>query len=141
MATAIGQGTLLQHSTDGVSYTTIATLIEIGEISMGEADVVDITNHDSVNGYRDKIRGLIDAGEISFTAIWSGAASQLTAITRLVTGPTSTLDYIKVTFPSSLGTWTARGFFKNAALNPQLDDTIQLTGAIEVSGKPTFSVP
>lgn len=138
---AIGQGTLLQHSTDGVTYTTIAKLKEIGEITLGEADVVDITTHDSVNGHRDKMRGLIDAGEITFSGIWEGAASQLTTITRLQTGPTSTLDYIKVVFPSSLGTYTARGFFKNAKLNPQLDDTLELTGAIEVSGKPTFSIP
>ena len=137
----IGQGTLLQHSTDGSSYTTIGKLTEIGEISLGEADDIEITNFDSVGGYREFMRGLLDAGEISFTANWEAAASQLTAITRLQTGPTSILDYIKVVFPSSLGTWIGRGYFKNASLNPQMDDTLELSGAIKVSGKPVFSIP
>lgn len=137
----IGQGTLFQHSTDGVSYTTVAKLTEIGEISLGEADVIDTTNHDSINGYREKIRGLLNAGEIPLTGLWEAAASQQTPITRLTSGPTGTLDYFKVVFPNSLGTWTARGFYKRFVLNPQLDDTLEFSTAIEVSGKPTFAVP
>lgn len=137
----IGYGSLLQHSTDGVSYTTIGKLTTIGEVTIGEADVVDVTNHDSVNGHREKIRGLIDAGTIDFTGNWEAAASQQTPITRLQTGPTSTLDYVKVVFPNSLGTWTARGFFSAFKLNPQLDDKIEFSGTIAISGKPTFTVP
>ncbi len=87
------------------------------------------------------MRGLLDAGEIPFTALWEAAASQQTMITRLQTGPTGILDYLKVVFPESLGTWTARGYIKDAKLNPQLDDTLELTGAIKISGKPTFVVP
>lgn len=138
---SIGYGTLLQHSTDGVSYTTIGKNTEIAEFSIGEADDVDTTNHDSPNGHREFIRGLVDAGEISFTGNWEAAASQQTPITRLQSGPTSTLDYLKVVLPNSLGTWLTRGYFKSFALNPQLDDKIEFSGTWKVSGKPVFSVP
>lgn len=137
----IGQGTLLQHSTDGVGYTTIAKLTEIGEVSLGEADDIDTTNHQSVDGYREFIRGLLDLGEISFTGLWEAASSQQTAITQLTTGPTGVLDYIRVVFPVSLGTFTGRGYVKAFNLNPQLDDTLEFSGAIKMSGKPTFVVP
>ena len=137
----IGYGTLLQHSTDGASYTTIAKLDSIGAISIGDADDIDTTNHDSANGHREFIRGLVDAGEIPFAGNWEAAASQQTVVTRLQTGPTSTLDYLKVVFPNSLGTWIARGYFKSMEIDPQFDDKIQFSGVYKVSGKPTFSVP
>lgn len=137
----IGQGVQLQVSTDGVTYTTIASLAELGEFSMGEADDVDVTTHQSPDGHREFIRGLIDAGELPFTAVWEAASSQLDVITRLQTGPTSTLDYYKIILPGSLGTWTGRGYVKSVTFNPQLDGRIEISGSFKVSGKPAFVVP
>ncbi len=137
----IGQGTLLQHSTDGVSYTTIASLTEIGEIGIGEGDDIDITTHQSPDGFREYARGLVDAGEISFTGNWEAAASQQLPVTGILSGPTSTLAYYKVVFPASLGTWTARGYWKTFKINPQLDDTMEFSGSVKISGKPAFVVP
>lgn len=141
----IGQGTQLQHSTDGVAYTTIAQLTEIGEFGMGEGDDIDTTSHDSVGGFREFTRGLIDGGDITFSGNWVAASSQQLpmtgANTGIATGPTSTTDYFKIVLPASLGTWTARGYWKSFKLNPQLDDLMEFTGAIKISGAPAFSVP
>lgn len=137
----IGQGTLLQTSTDGVVYTTIAELTEIGEIALGEGDDVDVTSHDSPDGYRQYTRGLVDTAEITFTGNWTGGASQLNAINKILAGPTTVLDYIKVVLPSSLGTFTSRGYVKTTAINPQLDDKIEFNGSLKLSGKPTLTVP
>jgi hypothetical protein len=137
----IGQGTLLQHSTDGVSYTTIAKLTEIGEVGIGEGDDIDTTNHQSPDGFREFARGLVNAGEIPFTGNWEGAASQQLPATGISSGPTTDLDYFKVVFPDNLGTWTGRGYWKTFAINPQLDDTMEFSGSVKVSGKPTFTVP
>lgn len=137
----IGSGAQLQLSTDGVSYTTIGKLTTIGDITIGEADTIDATTYDSPNGHREKIRGLIDAGSIDFTGNWEGSASQVAPITRLQTGPTSTLDYIKVVFPNSLGTWTARGFVGSLKISPPMDDKIEFSGTLEISGKPTLNIP
>jgi hypothetical protein len=141
----IGQGASLQHSTDGVSYTTIAKLTEIGEFGLGEGDDIDITNHQSTDGYREFMRGLVDAGEIAFAGIWEGTSSTLLPATGsntgVSTGPTTTLDYFKIVLPSSLGTWTGRGYWKSWMLNPQLDNILEFRGSVKVSGKPAFVVP
>lgn len=141
----IGQGTLLQHSTDGVAYTTIAKLTEIGEFGMGTGDDIDVTHHESTDGYREFIRGLVDAGEVSFSGNWEGLASQQLPMTGsntgIALGPTTTLDYFKITLPSSLGTFSCRGYWKGFMLNPQLDGLLNFSGSIKVSGKPTFTVP
>src|SRR5688500_5947410 len=127
----IGQGTLLQHSTDGVSYTTSAKLTEIGEIGLGEGDDIDVTTHQSTDGFREFVRGLVDPGEISFSGQWEAAASQLLPMTGSNTGislgPTTTLDYYKIVLPSSLGTFTCRGYWKSFTLNPQLDDLLEFS--------------
>lgn len=137
----IGQGTILSHSTDGVSYTPIAKLTEIGEIGVGEGDDIDTTNHQSTDGFREFARGLVDAGEISFTGNWEGDASQKLPADGILAGPTTVLDYFRVEFPDNLGTWDARGYWKSFNVNPQLDDTMEFTGAVKISGKPTFVVP
>lgn len=137
----IGQATVLSHSTDGVSYTPVAKLTEIGEYGVGEGDDIDITNHDSPDGFREYARGLVDAGEASFTGIWEGAASQQLPADGILDGPTTDLDYFRIVSPDSLGTFECRGYWKSFNLNPQLDDVLEFTGAIKFSGKPTFTVP
>lgn len=141
----IGQGAQLYHSTDGVTYTAIAKLTEIGEFGIGEGDDIDVTNHDSSAGIREFVRGLVDPGEISFTGQWEGAASQKLPMTGSNTGisngPTTSLDYFKIVLPSSLGTWTGRGYWKSFKVNPQLDGLMEFTGSIKVSGAPSFVVP
>lgn len=140
----IGQGTTLEHSTDGVAYTAIATLTEIGEFGLGEADDIDVTNHDSPDGYREFIRGLVDPGDISFSGQWNAAASQQLpmtgANTGITTGPTTTHDYFRIVLPSSLGTWEGRGYWKSFTLNPQMDGLLEFSGSIKISGKPSFVV-
>lgn len=140
----IGQGTTLEHSTDGVTFTAIATLTEIGAFGLGEADDIDVTNHDSPDGYREFTRGLVDAGDISFSGQWNAAASQQLPMTGsntgITTGPTSTLDYFRIVLPASLGTWEGRGYWKSFTVNPQMDDLLEFSGSIKVSGKPTFVI-
>lgn len=139
----IGQGTILAHSSDGTNFTDIAVLTEIGEFGLGEGDDIDVTSHDSVDGYREFIRGLVDPGEITFTGQWTNDASQelpmTGANTGIDTGPTTTLDTFRITLPDSLGVWEGEGYWKSFNINPQLDDLLEFTGSIKVSGKPTFT--
>jgi hypothetical protein len=141
----IGQGTILSQSSDGVNYTAIAELTEIGEFGVGEGDDIDVTNHDSPDGFREFTRGLVDAGEISFSGNWKGSASQALAMsgqnTGITLGPTSVNDYFKIILPANLGTWTGRGYWKSFNLNPQLDDLLEFSGSVKISGKPAFTIP
>lgn len=140
MPESIGYGTQLRYSTDGVTYTTIARVTELGEFSFGEFDDVEITALDSPDRYREYMRGLGDGGEIEFTAIWTADPSQRDLIDRLLAAP-STLDYIQIVLPNGLGTFSCRGYIKASSINPQLDDRIEFSGTIKVSGKPQFTVP
>lgn len=124
-----------------MNYTTLAELTEIGEFGVGEGDDIDVTHHQSPDGYRQFTRGLMDAGEITFSGNWIAAASQQLPATGLLSGPTTTEDYFKIILPASLGTWTGRGYWKSWMLNPQLDDLLEFSGSIKVSGKPAFVVP
>ena len=139
----IVQGTILAHSTDCVIYTDLVELTEVGEFGLGEADDIDTTTHDSADGYREFTRGLVDAGEITFSGNWIADSSQeLPATgsnTGISTGPTTTLDYFRITLPDSLGVWAGRGYWKSWRLNPQLDGLMTFAGSIKVSGKPTFT--
>lgn len=141
----IGQGTQLRHSVDGVNYTAIAELTEIGEFGLGEGDDIDTTSHDSPAGFRQFTRGLIDAGEITVSGNWLASASQLLPVsganTGITLGPNSVNDYFEIVLPSSLGTWRGRGYWKSFNINPQLDDLLGFAGSIKVSGNPTFTVP
>ena len=61
-------GTLLQRG-DGAApteaFTTIGEVLNIGGPSLAQ-EVVDVTSHSSPGAFRQKVGGLLDAGEISF---------------------------------------------------------------------------
>lgn len=62
-----GIGTTFNRSTDGGStYNPIALVYGISGPSMSR-EMVEITTYDSVDGYREKIGGLRDAGQLTFT--------------------------------------------------------------------------
>lgn len=138
---AIGLGTELQVGDGGSpeTFAPIARLTSIGEISM-DADDVDVTAYDSPDGFREYIRGLVDAGEIPFTGIWTADATQQAAFTDILGGPGQANKNYKVVFPGSLGEFACSGYIKSVGLNPQLDNRIEFSGTIKVSGKPTFTV-
>lgn len=140
MPESIGYGTQLQYSTDGVTYTTIARIVEIGDVSLGEFDDVEVTALDSPDPFREYRRGLGDAGEIEFTGIWTADPTQRDLADRLLAAP-NVNDYIKIVLPDGLGTFSCRGYIKAVSITPPLEDRIEFSGTIKVSGKPTFNVP
>jgi len=131
----IGLGTTLSYSTDnGSTYTAIARISEIGEIGFGEADDVDVTGYDTPTRTREKIKGMEDAGSIDLTGIWTAAASQQAIMA---------LDDVikwKFVFPESMGEIVLDGYITAFQLNPQLDDRIEWSATLVVSGKPTLTV-
>lgn len=61
----IGMGTEFQRH-DGADYVTIANVFGIDGPGFTR-EVVEITTYDSPNGYREKIGGLRDGGQITFS--------------------------------------------------------------------------
>lgn len=63
-----GHGTLLEKG-DGASpevFTTIAEVLDIDGVKLG-LEPLDATSHDSPDGWIERIGGLLDGGEVSFS--------------------------------------------------------------------------
>lgn len=67
MTTAAKQaiGTQLQYGDDGSGWTTIAEVTAIHGPGL-KRDMIDVTSHDSIDGWREFVAGLADGGEVTF---------------------------------------------------------------------------
>jgi predicted secreted protein len=101
------RGTALQHSPDGVTYTTIAKVLKIDNTG-SKADLADVTNMDSPTIYREFLPTLADAGEVTFDCNFEpGDASQQILNTDF---QAQTEGYYKIVLPGSLGSATFRAY-------------------------------
>jgi hypothetical protein len=101
------RGTMLQHSPDGVTYTTIAEVNKCSNTG-SKSDLADVTNFDSANSFREFLATLVDSGDIDFECNFiPGDATQDVLETDF---NTQALGYYKLTLPNSLGNSTFRAF-------------------------------
>lgn len=138
----IGQGTLLQVGDGGTpteAFTTIARLSEIGELG-GDVDDIDITNHDTAFPVREYIRGLAEPGEMSITGIWIADATQFDLFEKVFAGLVPNENY-RLVLPDDMGVAEFAGYVGGFRLNPQLEDRIEFTGRIKMSGPWTLTLP
>lgn len=142
VAPRIGQGTLLQIGAgDGPpeTFTTVARLTEIGEFG-GDVDDIDITNHDNAEAVREYIRGLAEPGEISFTGIWIADVTQFDLHAKVFEGIVPNENF-QIVLPADMGIATFSGFVAGFRLNAQMEDRIEFTGRIKLSGSFTLELP
>ncbi|MGE5589201.1 MAG: hypothetical protein ACM3ZA_01020 [Bacillota bacterium] len=140
----LGYGTKLQAG-DGAQpevFTDVALLTSIGGISL-EADDVEITTYASPDGFKEFMRGLVDAGEVEFEGIFTNDASQTALFTDLASGagPDKTKNW-KIVLPGTpaLATWSFAGYLKSFAVDPSsINDKIAFSGTIKVTGKPVLA--
>ena len=138
----VGHGTLLQVGQgDGPpeTFTTVARLTEIGEFG-GDVDDVDITNHDNAEAVREYIRGLAEPGEISFTGIWTADETQFDVFSDTFEGIVPNKNF-RLVLPAGMGIFESEGYIGGFRLNPQMEDRIEFSGRIKLSGTPTFVLP
>lgn len=71
------QGTLIKIG-DGGGSEVFTTILEAFNIAgpTTTTDLIDVTSHSSTSAWREKIAGLIDPGEITFSIYYSGHATQ-----------------------------------------------------------------
>lgn len=136
----IGQGALLQVETGvpGV-FATIASISEIGELG-GDVDDVDITTHDTASPVREYTRGLAEPGEIAFTGVWTADPTQFSLFDKVFAGLVPNENY-QVVLPDDMGIAAFAGYVGGFKINPQLEDRIEFTGRIKMSGPWTFALP
>lgn len=102
-------------------------------------DMLDVTNHDSSDGFREFIAGLADGGEISIEGNFKASDSngQIAMHTDFQAG---TSRAWQLTFPASLGNMAGNGFMSAFELGYPHDNKIPFTATIKVTGKPTLTI-
>ena len=128
-------GSKLEYSTSGGAYTTVSNATSIG-FPAPEIDEIEVTNHDSVGGYREFLPGLKDGGTVDF----EGIVSDDSVVTGLQNAFDATVVYNWKITTRSGAVWTFDGYMASFGEgNAEIDSARTYAGSIRVSGKPTFA--
>ena len=131
----LGFGTTFSWGGQAVALLTAINGIEL------TADMVEVTNHQSANGYKEFLPGLLDAGEVSLEGNfdYTDTTGQQAMITDFNSKTSRTAV---ITFPSATGTtWTFTGYISSVKIgDAPVDGVIPFTASIKPTGKPTFAV-
>lgn len=125
---------------DGASPEVFTAVSNVSNISISgyAVDSIDVTTHDSADGFREYVAGLSDGGEISFDLVFDPSASTNSALKT--TMDARTVNNWKVEFPlSPVKTWAFSGFITSLEIEAPLDESISGSCTIKVSGKPVLS--
>ncbi len=136
------QGTLLKLG-DGATpvegFTTIAEVTDIGGPSLA-LEIADVTNHSSLEGWREKIGTLLDAGEVSLSINYQPTHSTHNNTTGLIRDlrARTKRNFQLIFTDAGLTTWLftalVTGFEPGEPIDGQLTADITLT----ITGKPTL---
>lgn len=129
-------GSKLEYkASGGGSYTTVSNATSIG-FPAPEIDEIEVTNHDSVGGYREFLPGLKDGGTVDF----EGIVSSDSVVTGLQNAFDGTVVYNWKITTRSGAVWTFDGYMASFGEGAaEIDSARTYTGSIRVSGKPTFT--
>jgi predicted secreted protein len=114
----------------------------VGELTSMEApsvntDYVDLTHHASPGAFKEYAPSLRDGEEIAIEGNYvPGDTGQAALRAANLAG---SLDTYTVTFPQSLGAFTFTAYAKNIKPKAPHDGKLGFTGALKVTGEPTFA--
>lgn len=136
----LAQGTMLAMAADtgGTGARYIAEVTSISGPTMS-SDLIDVTSQESSGGFREKIIGLTDPGELSFDIFFNqtltshGVASGLLGV---FSG--KTIKFWQLKLPASMGVWQFAGVVNGFEIDASVDDALKASVTIAVSGLPTF---
>lgn len=135
------RGSLLQLG-DGLAteaFSSIAEITKLTPISM-KRDSIDVTSHQSPDGYKEFIAGMRDAGEVDCEANWLPTNATQDATTGLLGSFNDDRNHHwKVVLPDNLLTIGLVGHVSEFEGDLPLEKQGTLKFKIKLSGKPTFS--
>jgi len=129
-------GTLLKN--DG---TTVAEVLDISGPGLS-ADAIDMTSHDSTDGYMEAVQGIKDGGEVSFDInfVPTGTTHKNASGGLLYEYEQGTESTWSVVFPDgSSTTWTFPGFITGFEPKAPVKGKLSASVKIKLSGKPTLA--
>lgn len=130
-------GIALQRG-DGTPTTEAFTAIgSVSEVKGPEIkrDTYDVTAHDSVDGWREFIGGLKDAGEVTITLNYDPSVHDVLIADFDDTAPRN----YKLVFPQGLGEWAIKLILSEFSQEAPVDDKLSAELKFKVSGKPTIT--
>lgn len=135
MAGLDGFGTILarETATPG-TFAAIANVTALSPPGLSR-ETLDVTAHDSPNGYMEFLGGLKDPGEVSFDVNYDPEQHD-----ALVADFEDQAINYKVTFPNGT-TWTFPAILTGFEPDAPYDDKLSASISLKVSGKPTIVQP
>ncbi len=138
-----GIGTMLKKG-DGASPEVFTTVAEVKTIDWTnrKLDIVDVTNMDSPNFFREKLATLKDPGEISFEVNYVPSNTVQQAV--LTDWNNRTLRNWKMTLPIdpstslTFGTWTFQAYITDTSIKLPTDNAGTQSLKITLTGLPVF---
>lgn len=119
---------------DGV---IVGGLKSINGISVS-ADSVDVTALDNEDGYREKLPGFKDAGDVSVSGFLDGDNEGQDKFYELLNSG-DVVD-CKIIFPAKIGkTWSFKAGVTAFTTGAEVEDAVTFEGTLAVSGKPVLA--
>lgn len=132
-----GYGTKFYRSTDDITYTQVANLLNVAlsEYSRGS---IENTTIDGTTGFKTFEPGLIDAGEVSLTLVWDVANTEQIALAADL--ESDTLRYYRVEYPDGTEV-DMYGFITGWGDSIEIEEKVMRNVKFKISGKPVVTAP
>lgn len=116
------------------TFTDVANVTNV-TLPAIERETLDVTAHDSADGYMEFLGGLKNGGEMSVEVNYDPSAHDALASHMDDGAPKN----YKVMFPGSLGSWAFTAVMTGFAPEAPYDDKLSAEISFQVSGKPTLT--
>jgi len=141
MTNFAAKGTLIKKG-DGASpevFTTVAQVVTIGGPSLAQ-DPIDVTNHSSLEAWKEFVGGLKDGGEVSLEINYDPATPTHNATAGLIKSlEDQTVDNYQIVFSDTANTtWTIPALVTGFETGAPVDGKLSASVTLKVSGKPTL---
>jgi predicted secreted protein len=133
---------VMDESLSPPAYIKIAELQTI-QRSGSKSDLADVTNMESIGGYREYLATLRDAGDVSFSGNYIPNDATQQQLQTLFDGATLSAWQIVLPpgdgYPTSLGTWAFNAYVASNDYDLPHDKEGKISGKLKITGKPTFT--
>ncbi len=117
-------------------FTNIAEVFGITGPGLS-ADILDVTHMESPGRFREKIVGLLDAGEVSFEINW--IPDNATHAKFITDFKARTKRNFEVTWPDTASTlWSFAAFFSGEEPSAVPEDKLTTSITLTITGEPTL---
>lgn len=124
----------------GSSYVTIGHVKDVAGPNVSRG-TIDITDHDSTDGFREFFGGLVDGGEVTFSIGLDHTTSAHSNLWTSFSSTTETPWTWLITFNVFSGTytWAFAGFLTGMGVGAPLEGQNVWDLTIKITGKPTLT--